>query len=154
MQGVQRSGPLRHFGALSGQQYKIGLFKNTKIKGKKIGFGDFWKKPHLVASKSLTSYSLSLVSYQMWFCPKIAQKQKQKKNGSYGFRRYQMLIPQKSPNLHYFTVIFGVFEQFLVKPHLVTLCRQGTKISEGHLYLFAMYTRVYFFYDFFVRSGG
>ena len=50
------------------------------------------------------------------FWLKIAQKRQ--KNGSSGFRHYQMWISQKLPKLDYFTVIFGVFEQFLVKPHL------------------------------------
>ena len=55
MSYYQTSGPLCHFGTLSGQRYQIGLFKNAKIKSKKIGFGDFCEKPHLVEPKSLTS---------------------------------------------------------------------------------------------------
>ena len=40
------------------------------------------------------------------------------KNGSCRFRHYQMQISQKSPNLDHLTSVFGVFEQFLAKPHL------------------------------------
>ena len=36
----------------------------------------------------------------------------------------------KKPNLDYFTGDFGIFEKFLAKLHLVTLCGQGTKITE------------------------
>ena len=97
--------------------YQIGLFKIAKIKGKKIGFGDFKKKPTSVASKSPTSSSLNFSKLPDVLLPKIAQNRQKTKGG--GFWRYQMWISQKSPNLHFLlTVIFGVFEQFLAKPIL------------------------------------
>ena len=53
------------------------------------------------------------------------------------FQCYQMWISQKWPNLDYFTGDFGVFEQFLAKPHLVarqnmTFWRFGKNMSGYH----------------------
>ena len=49
------------------------------------------------------------------------------KTGSCGFQHYQMWHLQKWPNLDYFTMVFGIFEQFLAKPHLVA--RQNRTFS-------------------------
>ena len=56
------------------------------------------------------------------------------KNWSKTPKNPKLWISQKSPNLDYFTVIFGVFEQFLAKPHLVarqnvTFWRFGKNMS-------------------------
>ena len=52
------------------------------------------------------------------FWPKIAQKRR--KLEVVDFCANRCGFSQKSPNLDHLTVIFGVFEQFLAKPHLVT----------------------------------
>ena len=67
------------------------------------------------------------------FWPKIAQKRR--KLEVVDFCANRCGFSQKSPNLHYLTIIFGVFEQFLAKPHLVTPSTKGTEITEGYLYL-------------------
>ena len=68
-------------------------------------FGNYCEKP-----KSPTSGSLNFGELPDVILPKLPQKPE------CGFRRYQMWISQKLPNLDYLT---GVFKQFLAKPHQV-----------------------------------
>ena len=92
------------------QRYKMlfcqKLLKNAKNNSKMVKIWRFlWK---------CTSGSTKIRNFR--FLAKNCSKP-----ASSGFWCYQMWISQKKPNLHYFTVGFGIFEQFLVKPHLVTL---------------------------------
>ena len=113
------------------------LLKNAINNSKVVRIWRFFEKPHLVLPKLSTSGSLISISMR---------------TGSWGFWRYQMWISQKSPKLHYFTVIFHVFEQFLAKPHLVA--RQNRTIwtfsknmsgTESFTSLLLNNARIFFF---------
>ena len=98
------------------------LLKNAKNYTKIVKIWRFlWK----TTSGSTKIHNFRFLAFLSNFWPKIGQKRQ--KNRSCGFWCYQKWISQKSPNLDYFTVIFGVFEQFLAKPHLVA--RQNRTIS-------------------------
>ena len=105
---------------------------------KKVGFYSIF----IVLIMTQNFHQSSLCADVVW--PKITQKCQKPEAVDFGNTRCG--FSQKSPNLDYFGVIFGVFEQFLAKPHLVarqnkTIWTFGKNMSGG-------FPKSHFFADF------
>ena len=98
------------------------LLKNAKNHSKIVKIWPFlWK----ATSGSAEIHNFQFLAFLNNFWPQIAQKcQKQE---VVDFSTTRCSFSQKWPNLDYFTMVFGIFEQLLAKPHLVA--RQNMTFS-------------------------
>ena len=81
--------------------------------------------------KSTSGSTSGFLAFFTNFGPKITQKRQKQEVVDFGTTRCG--FSQKSPNLDFFSVIFGVFEQFLAKPHLTAKTGQSEHLGGACL---------------------